>query len=154
MFADVTKSTGRRGLTECEPLRVRREIRIRGFTLLEMMVVIVIIMILASVAAVSYRSHIIQARESVLHQNVHLLNELIQEYVADKHKAPQSLDDLKTEGYLHEIPLDPITRQADWVPEMEDANTAADPQEPGIERVHSSSDATSTDGRPYSAWYN
>ena len=128
-----------------------RRVRTLGFTLLEMMVVIVVIMILASVAAVAYQRHVVQAREAVQRENQRIINKVIQEYTLDLHKAPQSLDDLKTAGYLHEIPIDPITRQADWEPEMEDSTTAADPQEPGIARVHSSSTANGSDGRPYNS---
>jgi general secretion pathway protein G len=123
-----------------------------GFTLLEMMVVIVIIMILAAVASTSYQRHIVQAREAVLHENLRTMDKVIQEYTLDTHKAPQSLDDLKTAGYLHEIPIDPMTRQADWQVEMEDPTQAADPQEPGIIAVHSSSQGTATDGTLYNSW--
>jgi general secretion pathway protein G len=123
-----------------------------GFTLLEMMVVIVVIMILAAFAATSYKQHVIQAREAVLRENLRTLNRVIQEYTLDTHKAPQTLDDLTTAGYLHEIPLDPMTRQADWTTEEEDSNNAADPQEPGIIRVHSASTGTAIDGTAYSSW--
>lgn len=134
--------------------QVRCEPRARtfGFTLLEMMVVIVIIMILAAVASTSYQRHIVQAREAVLRENLRTLDKVIQEYTLDTHKAPQTLDDLKTAGYLHEIPLDPMTRQADWQVEMEDPMQAADPQEPGIIAVHSSSQGTATDGTLYNSW--
>jgi general secretion pathway protein G len=130
----------------------RRLVSSLGFTLLEMMVVIVVIMILASVAAVSYRQHIVQAREAVLRENVQTLNKLIQEYTLDKHQAPQSLDDLITAGYIHQIPVDPMTKQPNWEPEMEDPTNAADPQEPGIVRVHSASSGTASDGTAYSTW--
>lgn len=153
MFCGVTNSNvGRGHLSQRESMPVRRQRPARGFTLLEMMVVIVIIMILASVAASAYQQHLIQAREAVLRENLQTLNRVIQEYTLDTHKAPQTLDDLKTAGYLHDIPVDPITRQADWEVEQEDTNNAADPQEPGIVRVHSSSGATGSDGRPYNAW--
>ena len=152
MFSGVTNLNVRRELTLCEPMPVRRQKHVRGFTLLEMMVVIVMIMILASIAAGAYQQHILQAREAVLRENLQTLNRVIQEYTLDTHKAPQTLDDLKTAGYLHDLPIDPITRQADWEVEQEDTNNAADPQEPGIVRVHSSSGATGSDGRPYNAW--
>jgi general secretion pathway protein G len=129
-----------------------RRSRSRGFTLLEMMVVIVVIMILAAVAVTSYQQHIVQAREAVLKQNLQTLNRVIQEYTLDKHQAPQSLDDLKSAGYLHEIPMDPMTRQPNWDTEMEDTTNSADPQEPGIIRVHSASTGTAIDGTAYSTW--
>jgi general secretion pathway protein G len=81
-----------------------------------------------------------------------MLDSVIQQYTLDKQKAPQSLDDLKTAGYLHEIPKDPMTGQADWDTDQEDPMTAADPQEPGIIKVHSHSTGTASTGEPYSSW--
>lgn len=152
MLRDMSNSNTRHESTPCEPGMVRRQRYGRGFTLLEMMIVIVMIMILASVAAGAYQQHLLQAREAVLHENQKKINEVIQAYTLDRGKAPQSLDDLVSAGYFHEIPIDPITRKADWEVEQEDTSNAADPQEPGIVRVHSSSGATGSDGRPYSAW--
>lgn len=124
----------------------------RGFTLLELMIVIVMIMILASVAIPAYQRSVQQSREATLRHNLKTLNILIQQYTLDKHQAPQTLDDLKTANYLHEIPVDPITRQADWETEPEDPTTAADPQQPGILRVHSAAPGTASTGEAYSAW--
>jgi general secretion pathway protein G len=142
----VRRNEGRVACRQAAPTRNS------GFTLLEMMVVIVVIMILAAVAATSYKQHVIQAREAVLHENLRAINRVIQEYTLDTHKAPQTLEDLTTAGYLHEIPIDPMTRQADWTTEEEDSNNAADPQEPGIIRVHSASTGTAIDGTAYSSW--
>src|SRR5215472_12325465 len=83
----------------------------RGFTLLELMIVISMIMILISVAVPIYNQSIIQARESVLRQNLATMRNVIDQYTLDKQKAPQSLDDLVTQGYLHKVPEDPMTRQ-------------------------------------------
>ena len=121
-----------------------------GFTLLELMIVITMLMILMAIAVPVYQQHIIQAREAVLHENLHTINKVIQEFTLDKGQAPQSLDDLKT--YLHEIPKDPMTGQADWEPEQEDPQTAADPNQPGIVRVHSHSQGTTSSGEAYSSW--
>jgi general secretion pathway protein G len=129
-----------------------RQVRFRGFTLLEAMIVIAIIMILVAVAVPLYQQHLIRVRESVLRSNVKMLDSVIQQYTLDKQKAPQSLDDLKTAGYLHDIPKDPMTEQTDWDTEQEDPMTAADPQEPGIVKVHSHSTGTATTGEPYSSW--
>jgi general secretion pathway protein G len=123
-----------------------------GFTLLEMVVVIAILMILLAIAVPRYNQHVIQARETVLRSDVNELDKLIQQYTLDKRQAPQSLDDLKTAGYLTEVPKDPMTGQADWDTEMEDPTTAADPQQPGITRVHSHAGGTSTGGEAYSSW--
>ena len=92
----------------------------RGFTLLELMVVISIIMILMAVAVPVYNQSIVQARESVLRSNLATLRSVISQYTLDKQKAPQSLDDLVTAGYLRQIPIDPMTRQTNWEVVQED----------------------------------
>src|SRR5271165_5358189 len=88
--------------------------RARGFTLLELMIVMALLLILVSIAAPMYQQQIKHARESVLRQNLFTLRTLISQYTLDKQKAPQALEDLMTAGYLKQIPLDPITGQADW----------------------------------------
>jgi len=122
-----------------------------GFTLLEAMIVICILMILLAVAVPAYQKHIIQAREAVLRSDVQQLDKLIQEYTEDKEKAPQSLDDLVTAGYLHELPKDPMTGQADWECVQEDPTTAADPNEPGCVAVHSHANGNFATGEPYNS---
>jgi general secretion pathway protein G len=161
MFGPVEKSELRCSvpLAICErpnPLRPRRlSARIKqsaGFTLLEMMMVIFIIMILASVAMPVYNQAVVQARESVLRSNLGSLRSVISQYTLDKQKAPQSLDDLVTAGYLRQIPMDPMTRQTNWEVVQEDVMMAVDQQEPGITDVHSASNATASDGTAYSTW--
>jgi general secretion pathway protein G len=126
--------------------------RFRGFTLLELMIVISIIMILMAVAVPVYNQSIIQARESVLRSNLSTLRSVISQYTLDKQKAPQSLDDLVTAGYLRQIPVDPMTRQTNWETIQEDVMLAVDQQDPGITDVHSASSATASDGTAYSSW--
>jgi len=126
--------------------------RSRGFTLLELMIVISIIMILMAVAVPMYNQSIVQARESVLRSNLSTLRSVISQYTLDKQKAPQSLDDLVTGGYLRQIPTDPITRQTNWEVVQEDVMMAVDQQDPGITDVHSASSATASDGTTYSSW--
>lgn len=130
----------------------RRPLRCCGFTLLELMIVITVMMILIAIAVPAYNQHIIRAKETVLKSNLQTLDKVIQQYTLDKAQAPQSLDDLKTAGYLHELPIDPMTGQADWDTELEDPTNAADPQQPGIIKVHSHSAGTATDGTAYSTW--
>ena len=124
----------------------------RGFTLLELMVVISIIMILMAVAVPVYNQSIVQARESVLRSNLATLRSVISQYTLDKQKAPQSLDDLVTAGYLRQVPVDPMTREPNWEVVQEDVLMAVDQQEPGIIDVHSASTATASDGTAYNTW--
>ncbi len=120
--------------------------------MLELMMVITIMMILMAIAVPAYQHHVIEARESVLRQNLQTLDKVIEQYKLDKRQAPQSLDDLVTAGYLHQLPIDPMTGKADWTTDQEDMTTAVDPQQPGISQVHSASTATSLNGDAYSTW--
>ena len=130
----------------------KRRNGIRGFTLLELMIVLSIMMILMAVAVPMYNQSIVQARESVLRSNLSNIRNVIQQYTLDKQKAPQSLDDLKTAGYFREIPVDPMTRQPNWQVDEEDVTMAVDQQEPGITNVHSASNGIASDGTAYSTW--
>ncbi len=132
--------------------RGNRRNRSRGFTLLELMIVISMIMILMSVAMPIYNQSIVQARESVLRSNLATLRSVISQYTLDKQKAPQSLDDLVTAGYLRQIPIDPMTKQPNWEPKEEDVLMAVDQQDPGIDDVHSASSGIASDGTAYSTW--
>jgi len=130
--------------------------RNRGFTLIELMIVICIILILVSVALPAYNQSILRARESVLKQNLFTLRSVISQYTLDKQKAPQALEDLVSGGYLKQIPTDPITGKNDtWVPDEEtDTIMSVDQQqdEGGIIDVHSGSQGVGSDGTPYSSW--
>jgi general secretion pathway protein G len=126
--------------------------RWRGFTLLELMIVISMLMILMAIAVPVYQQHVVQAREAVLRQNLFQLNSVIEQYRLDKQQSPQSLDDLVTAGYLHQLPIDPMTNKSDWTTDPEDPMTAVDPQQPGIERAHSAAQGTALDGTAYSTW--
>ena len=124
-----------------------------GFTLVELMIVMAIIGVLAVVAIPSYVGAVRQAREAVLREDLHVMRDAIDSYTADKQKAPQSLDDLVTEGYLRSIPVDPMTRAKDtWVTSTSDALHSVDQTDPGIDDVHSSSQEQGTDGQPYTEW--
>ncbi|HUO25150.1 MAG TPA: prepilin-type N-terminal cleavage/methylation domain-containing protein [Candidatus Aquilonibacter sp.] len=124
----------------------------RGFTLLELMIVISIIMILMAIVVPIYNQSIIHARESALHQDLRTLRSMIDRYTLDKKKAPQSLDDLVTAHYIDTIPKDPITGEANWEVVQEEVMMSSDQQESGITDVHSASNATSSDGTAYSSW--
>ena len=114
------------------------------------MVVISIIIILLSVAIVSYRQSILHAKESVLRQDLDEMRKSIDAYTYDKKKPPQALDDLVTADYLKAIPKDPFTGQPNWEVHQEDNPT--DPNQAGIDDVHSASQAVSSEGTPYSSW--
>ena len=128
--------------------------RSRGFTLLELMIVISIMLILVSVGLPLYQGSIRRARESVLRQNLFTLRSVISQYTLDKQKAPQSLEDVMQAGYLKQIPTDPMTGQADWaVNQEEDTIMSADEQDQGgIDDVHSSSPQVGTNGTAYNTW--
>jgi len=124
-----------------------------GFTLIELMIVMAIIGVLAVVAIPSFVGAIKQAREAVLKEDLHVLRAAIDSYTMDKQKAPQSLDDLVQEGYLKEVPVDPMTRAKDsWVTDTSDAMHSLDQTEPGIDDIHSGSQELGSDGQPYSSW--
>lgn len=123
-----------------------------GWTILELMIVIIIMMILMAIAVPMYREHVQQAREAVLKQNLSQLNSLIEQYKLDKGQAPQSLDDLVNAHYLSKLPADPMTGKADWTTDQEDPDDAVDPNQPGITRVHSAFSGTAMDGEAYSNW--
>jgi len=126
--------------------------RSAGFTLLELMIVISMILILMSIALPIYTQSVVRARESVLRQDLFELRSLISQYTLDKQKAPQGLDDLVQAGYLKSLPKDPMTNEANWEVVQEDVLLSADQQDPGIDDVHSASNATGTDGTAYSSW--
>jgi general secretion pathway protein G len=125
--------------------------RSRGFTLLELMIVMFIMVILVAVALPQYQRSVLHARESVLRDDLFKLRTLIDQYAADKGKLPQSLDDLVSSNYMREIPVDPMTDERTWnVVVGEDPNSREGEQ--GVINVHSLSTDTSTEGTPYSEW--
>ena len=117
------------------------------------MVVITIVVILITMAIPIYNRTIIRAKESVLKNNLFTLRTVIDNYTYDKQKAPQALQDLVSEGYLREIPIDPMVgSNQNWRVIMEDAAQSVNQSEPGIFEVRSGSDKISLDGTPYSDW--
>jgi general secretion pathway protein G len=125
--------------------------RSAGFTLLEMMIVIIIMGVLMSIALPIYTTSLVRSREAVLRQDLFTLRSLISQYTLDKQKAPQSLEDL-VPAYIKVVPKDPMTNEANWEAVQEDVLLSVDQQDPGITDVHSASSAISTDGTAYSTW--
>ena len=124
-----------------------------GFTLLELMVVIAIIVIIIGMAAGRYQQSLIKAKEGVLHQDLRVMRDAIQQYTLDKQAAPQSLDDLVSSGYMREIPTDPITQRKDWQVQSEDVLLSPDQSSTGITDVHSNAGSISPfENTPYSSW--
>ncbi len=118
-------------------MATRNKNQSRGFTLIEMLIVISLVMILVAIAVPNYQRSIMRAKESVLKQDLFQLRSLISQYTLDKQKAPQALDDLITAGYLKQIPIDPMTNARDtWTVDQEDTLLSVDP----------------SDGTAYSTW--
>jgi general secretion pathway protein G len=125
----------------------------QGFTLLELMIVMVVIGLLAAMAIPSYTTHIRNAKEAVLREDLHTLRGAIDSYTVDKQKAPQSLDDLVQAGYIKSMPVDPFTRRSDtWMPVQSDDLSSLDQTQAGIDDVHSGAQQTGSDGTSYSSW--
>ena len=124
-----------------------------GFTLMELMVVMLIIGVLMAIAVPNYVAAVKSAHEAVLKEDLHVMRNAIDSYTMDKQKAPQSLQDLVDSGYLKSIPTDPMTRTTDsWVVNQSDDMHSLDQSEPGIDDVHSGDEETGSDGQPYSTW--
>jgi general secretion pathway protein G len=145
----LRKAGRRRGLQRVSAAGRRSS----GFTMIEMMVVISIMLILVALAVPIYSQSIRHAREAVLKQDLFTLRSVINQYTEDKQKAPQSLDEIVGAGYLKQIPVDPMTNSnSSWQTVEDDSVSSADQQESGIVDVKSGSNATSSEGNAYSEW--
>ena len=124
-----------------------------GFTLIELMIVITIILILIGIAAGRYDKSVQRANEAVLKHNLQTIRTSIDNYTLDKQAAPQSLEDLVQAGYLRSVPTDPITRAKDWVPQYDTVVLSPDQSSTGMVDVHSNSPRVSPfENTPYNEW--
>jgi general secretion pathway protein G len=144
-------------VSECgAPRTPDQRMRQRGFTLIEMLIVITIVMVLTAIAIPVYRLHLVHANEAVLKEDLHTIRDSIEQYTQDKNKAPASLDELVSSGYLHLIPKDPFTNSNQtWEPVFEDSNDTIGQigqTEIGIMNVHSGSKEVGSDGTAYNTW--
>jgi general secretion pathway protein G len=127
--------------------------RARGFTLIEVLIVITLIAILASIGMPMYQNSVRRSKEAVLKEDLFRMRDVINQFYADKNKWPQSLQDLVTEGYMRAVPEDPITGSAEtWVTVPADADPSNTSADPGIEDVKSGAEGTALDGSNYSDW--
>jgi general secretion pathway protein G len=124
-----------------------------GFTLVELLIVMVLLVVLASIALPTYTNSVRRAREATLKEDLYRMRDAMDQYYADKNKWPAALQDLVSEGYLREIPKDPFTNSADtWQVDNAEPDPNNPASEPGVDDVHSGSEETSTEGSKYSEW--
>lgn len=138
--------------TSHRPRRSSRLRSSRGFTLIELMIVISIILILVGIAAGMYQTTIRHAREAVLRQDLQTMRQAIDNYTLDRQSAPQSLEELVEAHYLREMPVDPFTRQRDWQAHFGDTVLTPEQSGTGIDDVHSASELVGSNGQAYSTW--
>ena len=125
----------------------------RGFTIIEMMVVLALIVILASLAMVQYRRTIIYSKEAVLRDDLTKMRDAIDQYYADKNEYPATLSALASDGYLRDIPKDPITdSNSTWQEVPAEPDSSNPTASPGVYDVKSGADSTALDGTRYSEW--
>jgi general secretion pathway protein G len=124
----------------------------RGWTLVELLIVISLISILATIGLASYRNSVTATKEAILKTDLFRMRDAIDQYYADKGEYPATLDSLVSEGYLRKIPDDPITRAADWQTLPAEPNPSKPTAEPGVYDVKSASQDTALDGSRYADW--
>ena len=125
----------------------------RGFTLIELTIVCTILMVLAGMALVQYRSSVIRAREGVLKTDLFHMRDAIDQYYADKTQYPSTLDALVSDGYMRKVPDDPFTMSSStWQSIPSEPDPSNPNASPGVWDVKSGSDATALDGSKYADW--
>lgn len=151
-------ATGTNPSTRRTSVKTRRSGSLRakgswGFTIIELLIVMTLIIILASVGMTQYRNSITRAEEAVLKENLFRMRDAMDQFYADKNKWPSDLAELVSEGYIREIPEDSITKSKDtWQTETAEPDPNNPASAGGISNVHSGSDRTALDGTRYSEW--
>lgn len=125
--------------------------RERGFTLLELVMVMTIIVVLAAISVASYQRIQVKAKETILKENLKTMRRMIDQYSADKEKLPSSIEDLVSAGYIREVPVDPITEQREWDEETGEDDVSLEGGS-GVVDVHSKAQGVGSDGVPYSEY--
>jgi general secretion pathway protein G len=148
-YSRASKDEGRAAYN---PQSAIRNLKSRGFTLLELMIVISILVILALIAMGQYNRTVLAAKEATLREDLYTMRKMIDQYAADKGKLPQSLDDLKAAGYIHDIPIDPMTDAPDWQTEFGDDVGSPDSSQGVVNVRSSSSDMDALGEKRYSEW--
>jgi general secretion pathway protein G len=152
-YFQTRESNSTAGVPACVDIRVACRRSERGFTLLEIMVVLAIFLILMTIAAGSYERSVTHAKEAALHQDLSEMRKAIDDYTMDKEAAPNSLDDLVSAEYLHEVPTDPVSGSKDWTTDDCDSLLSPDQTSTGICNVHSgSNDVSPLENSAYSSW--
>ena len=127
--------------------------RSKGFTLIELTIVMAIIVILASIGLVQYGHSITRSKEAVLREDLFRMRDAIDQYYADKNKYPASLETLVEDKYMREVPVDPFTQSStSWDLTRSEPEPGNPTAEPGVFNVHSTAEGMGLDGRPYSSW--
>lgn len=130
-----------------------RSLRVNGFTMIELLIVLTLVVILASLGMVQYRNSVRRAQEAVLKENLFRMRDAMDQFYADKNKWPGDLSELVSEGYIREIPEDPITKSKDtWRTEQAEPDANNPASSIGIDNVFSGSEDTALDGTRYADW--
>ena len=125
----------------------------RGFTMIELLIVLTLVVILASLSMVQYRNSVRRTQEAVLKENLFRMRDAMDQFYADKNKWPGDLGELVSEGYIREIPEDPITHSKDtWRTETAEPDANNPASSGGIDNVFSGSEETALDGTRYADW--
>ena len=132
---------------------IKRRSKPRGFTMIELLIVMTLIVVLASVGMTQYRNSVTRAQEATLKEDLFRMRDAMDQFYADKNKWPTDLAELVSEGYIREVPKDPFTESKDtWQTSQSEPDANNPASAGGIDNVHSGSDRTSLDGTPYSEW--